>query len=82
MDYIAGISTAYLISFKIDYDAVNKEWEQQQADDSNKEQLSQQNIDNVNIGMSVELPTEPGKKVTVMDVFFSNAQGKFYALFL
>ena len=32
--------------------------------------------------MSVELPTEPGKKVTVMDVFFSNAQGKFYALFL
>lgn len=107
MDYIAGISTAYLISFKIDYDAVNKEWErqqavesqadtdgqaadvvnaqdieQQQAADSNKEQLSQQNTDNVNIGMSVELPTEPGKKVTVMDVFFSNAQGKFYALFL
>lgn len=39
MDYIAGIGTAYLISFKIDYDAVNKEWEQQQADDSNKEQL-------------------------------------------
>ena len=34
------------------------------------------------LGMSVELPTEPGKKVTVMDVFFSNAQGKFYALFL
>ena len=32
---------------KIDYDAVNKEWEQQQADDSNKEQLSQQNTDNV-----------------------------------
>ena len=56
--------------------------EQQQAADSNKEQLSQQNTDNVNIGMSVELPTEPGKKVTVMDVFFSNAQGKFYALFL
>ena len=41
------------------------------------------NTDNVNIGMSVELPTEPGKKVTVMDVFFSNAEGKFfYALFL
>ena len=56
--------------------------EEQQADNSNKEQLSQQNTDNVNIGMSVELPTEPGKKVTVMDVFFSNAQGKFYALFL
>ena len=98
------LASALLTSFlsKIDYDAVNKEWEQQQAverqadtdgqtvdvvnaqdieeqqaDDSNKEQLSQQNTDNVNLGMSVELPTEPGKKVTVMDVFFSNAQGKF-----
>lgn len=82
--WIILLASALLTSFlsKIDYDAVNKEWEQQQADDSNKEQLSQQNTDNVNIGMSVELPTEPGKKVTVMDVFFSNAQGKFYALFL
>ena len=107
--WIILLASAMLTSFlsKIDYDAVNKEWErqqavesqadtdgqtvdvinaqdieEQQADDSNKEQLSQQNTDNVNIGMSVELPTEPGKKVTVMDVFFSNAQGKFYALFL
>ena len=109
--WIILLASALLTSFlsKIDYDAVNKEWErqqavesqadtdtdmqaadvvnaqdieQQQAADSNKEQLSQQNTDNVNIGMSVELPTEPGKKVTVMDVFFSNAQGKFYALFL
>ena len=109
--WIILLASALLTSFlsKIDYDAVNKEWEkqqavesqadtdtdmqaadvvnaqdieQQQAADSNKEQLSQQNTDNVNLGMSVELPTEPGKKVTVMDVFFSNAQGKFYALFL
>ena len=107
--WIILLASALLTSFlsKKDYDAVNKEWEQQQevesqadtdgqtvdvvnaqdieeqqADDSNKEQLSQQNTDNVNLGMSVELPTEPGKKVTVMDVFFSNAQGKFYALFL
>ena len=109
--WIILLASALLTSFlsKIDYDAANKEWEkqqavesqadtdtdmqaadvvnaqdieEQQADDSNKEQLSQQNTDNVNIGMSVELPTEPGKKVTVMDVFFSNAQGKFYALFL
>ncbi len=41
-----------------------------------------ENTDNVNIGMSVELPTEPGKKVTVMDVFFSNAQGSFMHFFL
>ena len=109
--WIILLASALITSFlsKIDYDAANKEWEkqqavesqadtdtdmqaadvvnaqdieQQQAADSNKEQLSQQNTDNVNLGMSVELPTEPGKKVTVMDVFFSNAQGKFYALFL
>ena len=109
--WIILLASALITSFlsKIDYDAANKEWEkqqavesqadtdtdmqaadvvnaqdieEQQAADSNKEQLSQQNTDNVNIGMSVELPTEPGKKVTVMDVFFSNAQGKFYALFL
>ena len=109
--WIILLASALLTSFlsKIDYDAVNKEWErqqavesqadtdtdmqaadvvnaqdieEQQAADSNKEQLSQQNTDNVNLGISVELPTEPGKKVTVMDVFFSNAQGKFYALFL
>ena len=109
--WIILLASALITSFlsKIDYDAANKEWEkqqavesqadtdtdmqaadvvnaqdieEQQADNSNKEQLSQQNTDNVNIGMSVELPTEPGKKVTVMDVFFSNAQGKFYALFL
>ena len=95
--WIILLASALITSFlsKIDYDAANKEWEKQQAvesqadtdtdmqaADSNKEQLSQQNTDNVNIGMSVELPTEPGKKVTVMDVFFSNAQGKFYALFL
>ena len=103
--WIILLASALLTSFlsKIDYDAANKEWEkqqavesqadidmqaadvvnaqdieQQQAADSNKEQLSQQNTDNVNLGMSVELPTEPGKKVTVMAVFFSNAQGKFY----
>ena len=104
--WIILLASALLTSFlsKIDYDAVNKEWEKQQAVESqadtdgqtvdvinaqdieeqqaDEEQLSQQNTDNVNIGMSVELPTEPGKKVTVMDVFFSNAQGKFYALFL
>ena len=43
--WIILLASALLTSFlsKIDYDAVNKEWEQQQADDSNKEQLSQQN---------------------------------------
>lgn len=34
------------------------------------------------MGMMVTLPTEPGEKVTVYDIFFANSQGKFYALFL
>ncbi len=34
------------------------------------------------MGMMVTLPTEPGEKVTVFDIFFANSQGKFYALFL
>ena len=102
---------------KIDYDAVNKEWEEQQeqtvktdvgkeglsaqeenensgeqtieqdktdiAENASKEeQTSQQENDDINLGMTVTLPTEPGKMVTVFDVFFSNAQGRFYALFL
>ena len=102
---------------KIDYDAVNKEWEEQQeqtvktdvskeglseqeenensgeqtigqdktdiAENASKEeQTSQQENDDINLGMTVNLPTEPGKMVTVFDVFFSNAQGRFYALFL
>ncbi len=102
---------------KIDYDAVNKEWEEQQEQtvqtDVSKEELSaqeenensgeqtieqdktdiaenaskeeqtaQQENDDINLGMTVNLPTEPGKMVTVFDVFFSNAQGRFYALFL
>mgnify|MGYP000455945683 CR=1 FL=1 len=106
--WIILLASALLTSFlaKIDYDAANKEWEkqqavesqadidmqaadvvnaqdieEQQAADSNKEQLSQQNTDNVNLGMSVELPTEPGKKVTVMDVFFSNVTGKVLCTF-
>ena len=99
--WIILLASALLTSFlsKIDYDAANKEWERQQAvesqadtdgqtvdvinaQDIEEQQADDSNTDNVNIGMSVELPTEPGKKVTVMDVFFSNAQGKFYALFL
>lgn len=36
----------------------------------------------VNVGMTVYVPMQPGEKVTVFDVLFSNLQSKFIALFL
>ena len=47
-----------------------------------QEQIAEPTAENMNVGMMVMLPTEPGEKVTVFDIFFANSQGKFYALFL
>ena len=128
--WIILLASVLFTSFltKIDYDAVNKEWEEQQEQavqtDVSKEEnvqagqtgieeitgqenlaahkeqsgdmvsteelsaqeengnIGEQQNDDINLGMTVTLPTEPGKMVTVFDVFFSNAQGRFYALFL
>ena len=35
-----------------------------------------------NLGLTVTLPTTPGERVTVYDLFFANVQGKFIALFI
>lgn len=128
--WIILLASSLFTSFlaKIDYDAVNKEWEEQQEQAvqtdvskeenvqagqtgieeitgqenlaANKEQsgdmvsteelsaqkengnIGEKENDNINLGMTVTMPTEPGKPVTVFDIFFSNAQGRFYALFL
>jgi ABC-2 type transport system permease protein len=61
---------------KTDYDLLSKE------DAEQVEQIAESAEENVNLGMSVALPTEPGEKVTVFDLFFANSQGRFYALFL
>lgn len=61
---------------KTDYDLLNDEDAMQQ------EQIAEPTAENVNVGMMVTLPTEPGEKVTVFDIFFANSQGKFLALFL
>ena len=53
-----------------------------EKDAMKQEQVTEPTVDNINVGMMVTLPTEPGKKVTVFDIFFANSQGKFYALFL
>ena len=61
---------------KTDYDSLNEE------DAVQQEQIAEPTAENMNVGMMVTLPTEPGEKVTVYDIFFANSQGKFYALFL
>lgn len=61
---------------KSDYDALNPE------DTTSQEQLAEPEADQINVGLSVSLPTKPGETVTVYDIFFANSQGKFYALFL
>ena len=61
---------------KIDYELLNEK------DAMKQEQVTEPTVDNINVGMMVTLPTEPGEKVTVFDIFFANSQGKFYALFL
>ena len=61
---------------KTDYELLNE------MDAMKQEQVTEPTVDNINVGMMVTLPTEPGEKVTVFDIFFANSQGKFYALFL
>ena len=53
-----------------------------EKDAMKQEQVTEPTVDNINVGMMVTLPTEPGEKVTVYDIFFANSQGKLYALLL
>ena len=79
--YVVWIILAVSLLFttflcKTDYDSLSKE------DTVRQEQFAEPTAENINVGMMVTLPTEPGEKVTVYDIFFANSQGKFYALFL
>ena len=66
--------TTYLC--KTDYELLTEK------DAMKQEQVTEPTVDNINVGMMVTLPTEPGEKVTVYDIFFANSQGKLYALLL
>lgn len=44
--------------------------------------IQEEEESDLNIGMAVMLPSTVKKTITVADIFFANAQGKFYALFL
>ena len=61
---------------KTDYELLTEK------DAMKQEQVTEPAVDNINVGMMVTLPTEPGEKVTVYDIFFANSQGKLYALLL
>ena len=61
---------------KTDYELLTEK------DATKQEQVTEPTVDNINVGMMVTLPTEPGEKVTVYDIFFANSQGKLYALLL
>ena len=61
---------------KTDYELLTEK------DAMKQEQVTEPTVDNINVGMMVMLPTEPGEKVTVYDIFFANSQGKLYALLL
>lgn len=61
---------------KTDYELLTEK------DAMEQEQVTEPTVDNINVGMMVTLPTEPGEKVTVYDIFFANSQGKLYALLL
>ena len=79
--YVIWIVLAVALLFttilcKTDYEILNE------ADAVQQEQVAELTTENINVGMMVTLPTEPGEKVTVFDIFFGNSQGKFYALFL
>ena len=79
--YVIWIVLAVALLFttilcKTDYEILNE------ADAVQQEQVAELTTENINVGMMVTLPTEPGEKVTVFDIFFENSQGKFYALFL
>ncbi len=40
-----------------------------EKDAMKQEQVTEPTVDNINVGMMVMLPTEPGEKVTVYDIF-------------
>lgn len=63
---------------KIDYQYMNEEAQKQEAGVSPEPEETQM----VNIGLMVELPTQPGEKVTVFDQVFANLQSKFIAIFM
>ena len=74
--YIVWIVLAVAVLFttflcKTDYDSLNKE------DAAQQEQFTEPTAENINVGMMVTLPTEPGEKVTVSVFSFKGGRNGF-----
>ena len=52
---------------KTDYELLTEK------DAMKQEQVTEPTVDNINVGMMVTLPTKPGEKVTVYDIFFAKS---------
>ncbi len=84
--YVIWIVMAAAVLFstamsEMDYDIMEKEAQVQQTQGAESTEGTE-SAENVNIGMTVTLPTQPGEKVTLLDMVYANIQGKFIAIFL
>lgn len=71
---------------KVDFDVQSQmaaaQQEQNRAESATEDANAESEESSVNIGMSVEMPTAPGERVTLCDMMFSNISSKFVALFI
>lgn len=86
--YVIWIILAAAVFFttymsKVDYAWIQEQAEVQEQTDANLIITdTSEETKNINIGMEVSIPTQPGEKITVFDQIYANLQGKFIALFL
>lgn len=73
--YVIWIIFAAAVFFTTYMSKMEYEWIQEQTE------VQEQESENINLGMAVTLPTQPGEEVTVFDQVYANLQGKFIALF-
>lgn len=65
--------------------SLRSEYKEPQTNTANQKELKEQeetSSETENLGMYVMIPTKPGEKVTVYDLFYANVQGKTAALFI
>ncbi len=78
--YVIWIIMALVIVFTTYLSA--EEFRDTEIAQENSQEAQQTSAENLNVGMSVILPTQPSEKVTVYDIVSANLQGKVIALFL
>ena len=81
--YILWIVMAVLILFTTNLNA--SDWKSYtEAEQQENYEFTQEatKLENINIGMNVNIPTKQGEEVTVFDSAYANLQGKFIALFM